>query len=159
MATEPRRIIVDRRLVEDAWQPVADDAPLPDGPVIVSRQRWLSGALAGRTEVGARYRPDEDPMEDAERLGELAVIALEFPAFSDGRPLSRARKLRQIAGFHGQIRAVGDVLRDQILYMWRCGFDAFEVRADKSPEDALAAFAEFSVDYQAATPRRIAEPG
>ncbi|MCB9548375.1 MAG: DUF934 domain-containing protein [Myxococcales bacterium] len=157
MPTEPRRLIVDRQIVEDAWTHVADDAPLPAGPAIVSRERWLAGDAAGHAPLGVLYQPDEDPLADVDRLGELALIAFAFPAFSDGRPLSRARKLRQIVGFTGQIRAVGDVLRDQILYMWRCGFDAFEVRADKSLEDALAAFAEFSVDYQASTPRRLSE--
>lgn len=144
-----RRLIVDRQIVEDTYTHLTDDAPVPAGPFTVSRARWLAEGLRG---CGVRYASDEDPMQDQGVL-DLPLIVFHFPIFSDGRPLSHARKLRR-RGYRGQIRATGDVLRDQILYMWRCGFDAFEVRADKSIEDALAAFGEFSVDYQPNTPRR-----
>jgi uncharacterized protein (DUF934 family) len=78
------------------------------------------------------------------------VIALEFDQFKDGRSYSLARLLRERYKFNGQIRAVGDVLHDQLFYMRRCGVDAFELRPDRSAEDALRAFKEFSVTYQAA---------
>ncbi|MGB5063692.1 MAG: DUF934 domain-containing protein, partial [Candidatus Competibacter sp.] len=72
------------------------------------------------------------------------------PKFSDGRAYSQARLLRERHGYRGEIRAVGDVLRDQLFFMARCGFDAFEPRADRSLEDALAAFGDFSASYQPA---------
>jgi uncharacterized protein (DUF934 family) len=82
------------------------------------------------------------------------VVALEFGQFKDGRAFSLARLLRERYGYQGQIRAVGDVLRDQIFFMRRCGIDAFELRADRSAEDALDAFGEISVTYQAAADDR-----
>lgn len=158
MATD-RRIIVGREIVVDAWTHVADDAPVPpEGDVIIGRDRWLAeaDALAGRAgQIGVRYRSDQDPSADAEALKGVPLVALDFPKFADGRAYSYAHRLRKRHGYTGQIRATGDVLRDQILYMWRCGFDAFEVRADKSIEDALAAFDEFTVEYQASPPNRI----
>ena len=144
-------------IVMDACRHLADDDPLPaEGQVTVSRTRWRAeqAALVARGDVGVRFESDQDPLEDQPLVLALPLIALDFPKFADGRPYSFARKLRRL-GFTGQLRATGDVLRDQLLYMWRCGFDAFEVRADKSIEDALAAFDEFSVDYQPNTPRRV----
>lgn len=154
-----RRIIEGRAIVEDGWQHVADDDAIPaEGDIIVSRDRWLAEgeALAQRAgRVGVRYRADQRPLADVPALLDLPLIALDFPKFTDGRSYSYAQRLRKRLGYTGQLRATGDVLRDQLLYMWRCGFDAFEVRADKPLEDALAAFAEFSVDYQASPPRTV----
>ncbi len=89
----------------------------------------------------------------ADLAGDLShwqVVALEFPKFADGRAYSQARLLRERYGYRGEIRAVGDVLRDQLLFMARSGFDAFALRADRALEEALAAFAEFSESYQPA---------
>ncbi|MCE6982636.1 DUF934 domain-containing protein, partial [Pseudomonas frederiksbergensis] len=96
-----------------------------------------------------------DADEEAEEIGEVAnqfqVIALNFPAFTDGRNYSNARLLRDRYKFTGELRAIGDVLRDQLFYMKRCGFDAFALRADKDPVEALQSLQDFSVTYQAAT--------
>ncbi len=157
----PRRIITrgveqPGAIVLDTLRHLADHEPLPsEGRVTVSCTRWRADpALVTRGDVGVRFESDQDPFEDQELVLTLPLIALDFPRFADGRAYSYARKLRRL-GFKGELRATGDVLRDQLLYMWRCGFDAFEVRADKSIEDALAAFDEFSVDYQPNTPRRV----
>ena len=91
-----------------------------------------------------------DVVEMVADLPRLELVALEFPKFSDGRALSQARLLRERYGYRGEIRAMGDVLRDQLFFMTRCGFDAFEPRPDRSLEDALAAFDEFSASYQPA---------
>lgn len=148
-----RSVIKDRRIVEDRWQHLADDVELPAGPVIVSLARWQRErkALLERGDpVGVRLLNTADVADLAGDLPVLAVVALEFPKFADGRAYSQARLLRERHGYRGEIRAVGDVLRDQLFFMARSGFDAFEVRADRSLEDALAAFDDFTVSYQPA---------
>lgn len=146
-------IIKHRQIVADEWRSVADDEVVGAGPVIVSLVRFLAEreALLARGEaLGVRVPPDVKLDALAGDLPRLALIAVEFPVFKDGRGFSVARLLRERYGFHGEIRAVGDVLRDQLFFMERSGFDAFAVRPGKSLQDALAAFDEFSVTYQAA---------
>ena len=148
-----RSVIKNRQIVEDHWQAVADDAALPDGPVIVSLARWqrVRTALLARGEpVGVRLPNTANVADLAADLPVLALVALEFPRFADGRAHSQARLLRERYGYRGELRAVGDVLRDQLFFMARNGFDAFELRADRSLEDALKAFDEFSESYQPA---------
>jgi uncharacterized protein (DUF934 family) len=148
-----RSVIKNRQIIEDRWQHLADDAELSVGPVIVSLARWRRErvALLARGEpVGVRLPNTVDPAELAEDLPRLAVVALEFPKFADGRAYSQARLLRERYGYRGEIRAVGDVLRDQLFFMARSGFNAFELRVDRSLEDALEAFGEFSDSYQPA---------
>ena len=150
------RIIKDHAIIDDPWIHVADDAPLPtEGDVIVSRDRWIAerDALNARAgQVGVQYLSTQDPVADAADLATVPLIALDFPKFTDGRSYSYAQVLRTRCGYRGELRATGDVLRDQLRYMWRCGFNAFEVRADKSIEDALHAFDEFTIDYQHSPP-------
>ncbi len=148
-----RSVIKNRAIVEDRWQHLADDAEAPAGPVIVSLARWRrerATLLERGQPVGVRLPNTADPAELAEDLPKLAVVALEFPKFADGRAHSQARLLRERHGYRGELRAVGDVLRDQLFFMARNGFDAFELRADRSLEDGLGAFGEFSESYQPA---------
>ena len=84
-----------------------------------------------------------------DNLNQLALVALNFPVFSDGRSYTNARELREHLHYTGEIRAIGDVLRDQLFYMARCGFDAFSLRHDQDPDDCLLAFGDFSTGYQA----------
>jgi uncharacterized protein (DUF934 family) len=147
------RIIKNRQIVEDHWQTIADDAEMPAGPVLVSLARWNreQAALLERGEpLGVRLLNTANIADLVADLPHWQVVALEFPKFADGRAYSQARLLRERYGYQGEIRAVGDVLRDQLWFMARSGFDAFEVRADRSLEDALAAFGEFSESYQPA---------
>lgn len=121
--------------VEDAFLSVEDEVPAPGGDIIVSLARFLAEgeALKARApgRLGVRLAP-EDEVEALEgRLSGVALVALAFPKFRDGRPFTAARLLRTRLGFTGEIRAVGDVLRDQAGFMVRCGFDAF-VPADGS---------------------------
>ncbi len=97
---------------------------------------------------------NEQPGQIADDLHSLPLIALNFPAFSDGRSYTNARELRQKYGYKGEIRAVGDVLRDQLYYMGQCGFDTFEIRHDQDAELCLDAFKDFKTGYQST----IAEP-
>lgn len=152
------RLIRNRQIVDDAWLTVADDAPLPaSGDVIVSLERWKAEreALLARSEgkqgkLGVRLRSDQRAQDLGDDVARFDVIALDFPVFRDGRAYTTARVLRERFGYRGEIRAVGDVLRDQLFYMARCGFDAFELKAGKDIVGALQAFDDFSVKYQPA---------
>ena len=147
------RIIKNRQIIEDQWQTIADDAELPPGPALVSLARWNRerAALLERGEPLGVQLPNTANIADLTAdLPHWPVVALEFPKFADGRAYSQARLLRERYGYQGEIRAVGDVLRDQLLFMARSGFDAFAVRADRSLEDALAGFGDFSESYQPA---------
>ncbi|MHB2168902.1 DUF934 domain-containing protein [Alsobacter sp. R-9] len=116
---------------EDAFIPVPDGEPVPtDRPAIVSKTRWL----AQRDQLGARNAPLGLMLEAGEDLdgieadvGRFALVALRFPRYTDGRAYSTARLLRERHAFAGELRAVGDVLHDQIPFMRRCGFDSFEI--------------------------------
>ena len=114
----------------DAWSRAADAGALPEGPAILSRKRWFAerGQLADRNAPLGLHLAAGEPVDDlAADLPRFALIALEFPKFSDGRAFSTARLLREKHGFTAELRAVGNVLSDQIPFMRRVGFDAFEV--------------------------------
>ena len=151
-------LIRNGRAADDPWTTVGDDGALPDGPAIVTLARWQAARdeLAARNApLGLRLKSDQPPALVAADLDRFAVVALEFPKFTDGRAYSYARLLRERHGFRGEIRAVGNVLRDQLLFMQRCGFDAFEV-ADEKAAAWDRAMGEFSVRYQPASDRRPA---
>jgi uncharacterized protein (DUF934 family) len=136
----------------DQWQAAPDDGALPDGSVVVSKKRWLAEreVLVVRDGlVGLRIEPDEAIDDIAGDLGRFALVALSFPKFSDGRAFSTARLLREKHGFSGELRAVGNVLADQIPFMRRVGFDSYEVR-HLPTRKALAEkrIAEVTVSYQ-----------
>lgn len=148
-------IIKQGEIVTSAWVHLGDDQPLPSGPadVTVSLRRYLAerDALeASEATVGVRLLPADEIDEQLPVLLSLPLIAIEFPKFTDGRPYSLARLLRDRHGYRGELRAMGNVLRDQLFYMHRCGFDAFELSPGKSVHDALEAFGELTVRYQAA---------
>ena len=113
------------------------------------------GAQAAARRRGIWLDTNEQVEEIPDDLEHFQVIALNFPKFTDGRHYSSARLLRERYGYKGEIRAIGDVLRDQLFYMRRCGFDAFAIRADRDPEDALQSLKDFSVRYQAAVDERL----
>ncbi|MEQ9070346.1 MAG: DUF934 domain-containing protein [Gimesia chilikensis] len=96
----------------------------------------------------------ENVNDIGDKLHDFPLIALNFPVFSDGRSYSNARELREHFNYQGEVRAIGDVLRDQLYYMSRCGFDALEIRHDQDAQACLAALHDFSTNYQAT----VAEP-
>ena len=98
-------------------------------------------------------KPADDPATLAPRFGELRAIAIEFPSFTDGRGYSHARLLRERFGWKGELRAVGDVGRDQLLYLSRCGFDAFVLKDASRLEEALAGLDDYREGYQATVER------
>ncbi len=137
---------------DDPWVFLADDAPLPAaGPVCVSLDRWQAErpTLRGRPDgVGVVLKSDQPAEEVAGDVANLKLIALEFPFFRDGRAYSTARLLRERYAYRGELRAVGNVLQDQFLFMLRCGFDAFQVRDDKQVAAWSKAVSAFSAVYQ-----------
>ncbi len=151
-------LLKEGAFVADPWVSVDDAAEIPaDSPVIVSQERWLQRAkdLAGRNApVGVRLKSHQSPAAIAGDLDRFSLIALEFPHFKDGRAYSYARLLRERYGFKGEIRAVGNVLRDQHQFMIRCGFDTFELRDGEDAADWNKHAEAFSVFYQPATDRR-----
>jgi len=155
-------LIKHRRIIVDTWQRLGvAGAGLPAelpvaGDVILPLAVWREGraALSQRQgRCGVWLEPGDDPAEVAALPPLPALIAVHFPTFTDGRGYSQARLLRTRYGFTGELRAVGDVLRDQLFELARCGFDAFSLRADQNPEHALTAFDDFSEAYQAAADR------
>lgn len=153
-----RQIIKDNQVVPDTWELLPKDATLDQltnaGDVIVPLAMWLEHAHALKARdgrLGVWLDADEEAESIADDLEHFAVIALNFPVFSDGRNYSNARLLRDRYEYKGELRSIGDVLRDQLFFMHRCGFDAYALREDHDPHAALASLNDFSEVYQAAT--------
>lgn len=155
-------LIEDGKLVDDGWVSVADDEDLPaNKPVLISLDKWLGDRdrLGQRNApLGIRLKAGQSPDLIAADLDRFDVIALEFPVFTDGRAYSYARALRERYAYAGQVRAVGNVLRDQYFFMRRVGFDAFEVAAGTDIEDWLESDREISVLYQPSIDGRPTAP-
>jgi len=117
--------------------------------------RAACDALRSSTQVGILLKNTDDPALLADDLSDTNLIAIEFPRFTDGRGYSIARLLRGRYGYRGELRAVGDIMRDQIFYLTRVGFDAFALRDDQDPQVALTASADFSVAYQASSDQPV----
>ena len=148
------RVIKNAEIVEDGWHLVADDAPLPDADAIVSFRRWSEQKdilIEHPRRLAICVAGDDDIDAVATEARQFDLIALHFPQFKDGRNYSNARLLRDRFGYEGELRAVGEVLRDQIFFMRRCGIDSFAVPEDRDIEAALAGFGDFSLAYQPAT--------
>lgn len=146
-------LIKGGKLVEDAFVDASGaDAIPPSGPVIVSLAQWQSqrdALLARGTPLGLRLHSDQSPEAIADDARHFALIALEFPKFRDGRAYSYARLLRERYGFKGELRAVGDVLMEQLFFMVRTGFDAFDLQQSPDPVAAFqTALKDFTVWYQ-----------
>jgi len=145
-------LIKNGELVASSYVDVsAADVIPPTGPVIVSLAQWQAqrdALLARGTPLGIRLHSDQPPELVAADLARFSVIALEFPKFRDGRAYSYARLLRERYGYKGELRAVGDVLLEQLFFMLRTGFDAFELSSEDPVGDYRTALADFSVWYQ-----------
>ncbi|MEC7875391.1 MAG: DUF934 domain-containing protein [Pseudomonadota bacterium] len=150
------RVIKNRSIIDDDWsliRNIESSAPIPEGDVILpfvfwqtnrdqllktkkSHAIWIDGSIE-----------TESLLDD---IDSFSIIALDFPIFKDGRSYSHARLLRERYNYKGELRAVGDVLQDQLFFMERCGIDSFQIRDDKDIEQALNGLKGFSVRYQAA---------
>jgi uncharacterized protein (DUF934 family) len=147
------------RIVEDRYQRLADDAPIPGGkPVILTVARFLAehAMLAQRDAPTGVIWPNNRPIgELAPYLPQLALVGLVFPVFRDGRAYSQARLLRERYGFKGELRATGNVLRDQFLFLVRAGFDSFEVTKEADAAAFAESVARYDVFYQPTADGRI----
>lgn len=157
------KLIRNRSVAPDSWLLLKADAEgntpaVPEeGDVIVPLRAWIDGrdsftGRKGRTAVW--LDGPEGPEAIAGDLPRLPLVAVNFQSFGDGRGFSTARLLRERHGYRGEIRAIGQVIRDWLLFMERCGFDSFLLRDDEDLENALQAFAELPDAYQAS----FAEP-
>jgi uncharacterized protein (DUF934 family) len=152
-------LIKNGRLTEERYVRVLDDAPIPDGvPVIVPAARFLADAeemLRRDAPTGVEWPNNRAVGELEPYLGRLAVIVLTFPNFKDGRGYTQARLLRERHGFVGELRAAGQILRDQFLFLVRAGFDALEVVKQSDAEAFAATLARYTVFYQDAGDDRV----
>ena len=152
------QIIKGREVVSDDWSVLRLDegqtpeaVEVPAGKIIVPLTVWQAqrATLADRADIGVWLAPDERAEALKDDLQRFSVIAVDFPKFTDGRGYSTAFNLRKRLGWTGELRAIGDVLRDQLFQMARCGFDAYATRQDRSIHDALKGLSVFSETYQA----------
>lgn len=147
-------------IADDPWQLMRNDEDPLVTRAILPVQRWThcqsDAVLQGRevSSQGVLLQPDDEPEALLDWLPVVPLIAIDFPCFRDGRGYSQAYLLRTRLGWQGELRAVGDVLRDQLSHMRQCGFDSFAVREDKSVEDALKGLQGLSVLYG----RSVIEP-
>ena len=158
-----KEIIKHREVVADDWGVLRleegqtpETVGVPEGKVIVPVSVWLAqrNVLADRPELGVWFAPDELATAVKDDMHRFKVVAIDFPRFSDGRGYSIAYNLRARLGYTRELRAIGDVLRDQLFYMQRVGFDAFAVREDKNIHDALKGLTDFSEVYQTSWDRK-----
>lgn len=153
-----RRLIDTRgELLDNPWQLLPKDCSIEDALgesatyLLVPLRLWLEAEKAlqdSGKQIGVWLDSDEQAAAVAAGLHKLSLVALNFPGFMDGRSYSTAVNLRQQHGYAGELRAIGDVLRDQLFYMRRCGFTSFELQDAVKLEDARAAFADFRDNYQ-----------
>ena len=146
-------LVRNGQLSSDRFVDVTGAQAIPaSGSIIVSLEQWLANVatlISRHDPLGIRLRSDQHPQIVARDLDHFAVIALEFPVFRDGRAYSYARLLRERWDFKGELRAVGDVLLEQLHFMQRVGFNAFELRSDDALRDWRTASGEFTTWYQA----------
>jgi uncharacterized protein (DUF934 family) len=157
-------IIKDRNVVIDPWLRLElnTDGSLPpvppSGDVIVPLAMWhgqRDQLIARPSRLGVWLDSHEEPAAIAEDLKFFGVVAVNFPKFGDGRGYSIARLLRERYGWKGELRAVGDIFRDQIFFLSSCGFNAFTLRAGEDAQEALGAFSDFSDAYQSSVERPL----
>ncbi|MBJ39439.1 MAG: oxidoreductase [Gammaproteobacteria bacterium] len=146
------RIILDGAITESTWTTVEAGADHSAANVLVTIDDYAADpGLQGRKDAGVWVAADDDIDRLQAHVGSLELIALHFPAFTDGRALSHATTLRMRTGYTGELRAIGDVRRDQIEQMLRCGINAFELPEGADVDAALDGLKEFSHSYQTST--------
>lgn len=148
------RLLKGRAFVADPWEQVAADTAVApgDGPLLLSLAQWQEqrAALLAQPQrpLGLWLDGDAELADLGADIDRLSCIAIRFPAFMDGRGFSTARLLRERHGFRGELRAIGDIIPDQIHFLLRCGFDAFELVDEIALETALRCLDAFSSGYQ-----------
>ncbi|MDX2235926.1 MAG: DUF934 domain-containing protein [Hyphomonadaceae bacterium] len=150
-------LVRDGRIVtDDPWRVLEDDAAIPaQGDIVMRPQRLEEARARNAGRLGVLIAPPDAVEDVAAHLPRLSLVMAAFPSFRDGRAYTTARLLRERYGYQGEVRAVGDVLEDQLFSMLRCGFDSFDLRS-KDPEAAFARAAKrFAHVYQPAADARL----
>ena len=159
----PERLVIrliDGRaqILEDPWTLFEDGAAWSGEPAALVP---LATALAqpqrlhAARPAGICLSPTDEPAQVVPLFGSIDLVAVQFPKFGDGRGYSTAALLRNRHGWRGELRAIGDVLRDQLFFMKRVGFDSFALRADRNIEEAVASLSDFSDSYQGSVAPRL----
>jgi uncharacterized protein (DUF934 family) len=145
-------LVKNGEIVSDEYLRILDDAPIPaNGAVLVPAVRFLAAAaefVARSADTGVIWPNNRDIDELAPHLDKIALVALVFPKYQDGRAYSQARILRERYRYRGELRATGAVLRDQFVFMLRAGFDSFEVKKEADAKAFPAVAKRYSVFYQ-----------
>jgi uncharacterized protein (DUF934 family) len=141
------RLIKHGCITDDAWLPLNPDTAGPAPSQICTLQQWLH--LDDKNGSAVQLESGQEPAALFDFLGQIQLVVINFPVFTDGRGFSYARDLRE-HGYRGELRAGGNFIRDQLTYLHRCGFDAFQMVDEAALQDALASLADFSEHYQAA---------
>jgi len=141
------RLIRDGAIVEDQWSPADPDSPAPSSEQVRTIDQWLQ--LQEKTGSAVQIEPGQAPTPLFDALDEIALLVINFPVFTDGRGFSYGRELRE-RGYRGELRATGHFIRDQLTYLRRCGFNAFQMADESLLEESLASLTDFSEHYQAA---------
>lgn len=146
------KLIKNGAVIDDAWQVLREipEAGLPSAKIIVPLNYWLEhrDSLRTRGDVGVWLGSDQQPAPLSDDLATLPVIAIDFPLFTDGRGFSYGRTLREHFKYQGEVRAIGQFIRDQLYYLKRCGFDAYAIETT-DPEKAIESLNDFSTSYSA----------
>lgn len=148
------KIIKHKQILEDSWTHLADSDEISSGDITLSISRWKNEKNELKSHsgnIGVRLAPADNVEDITADLQNISLIALDFPAFTDGRSFSQARLLRSRYGFTGEIRAIGGFITDQVFYLHRVGVDAFELKDQDQLNAALSTMNDFTVCYQSST--------
>jgi uncharacterized protein (DUF934 family) len=154
-----RKLIKQREIVDDTWAYADEETAASAAAVIVPLARWQAERdqwLASGKKLGVRLAPADSVEAIVADLPKFEVVALEFGGIGEGRGYTHAQLLRRRYGFNGEIRAVGNIKRDQVFYMARCGFDAFDFPEGTDLAVPLTAFKDFDVAYQPSSDHGVA---
>ncbi len=153
----PSKMIKDGHIIDNEWLIVdtVEDDQLPEGKLLLSLALWEAhkDSVAER-DIGLYLKNDQNVSDIADELAQFPIIAIDFPAFADGRGFSIARLLRDRYNYHGEVRAKGAIIRDQLCYLRRCGFNAFDMSEDIDLEAALVSLDDFTESYQTGADQR-----
>jgi len=148
------QLLKDGKIVANSWQLVrADSETVPEGNILLSLSHWQeSGPILSNHagEVGLWLDSHEDIEALTDEMMDIPVIAINFPKFVDGRGFSAARLLRERCGYQGELRAIGEIIRDQLFLMQRCGFNAFQFSSEIDLAEASKSLCDFTDAYQVA---------
>jgi len=155
------QVIKDQHIINNEWQHSDEIGEIPTGKITVSIAHWQTDRdnLIARGNIGLRLIATDSIETIKDDLNHFEIIAIDFEKFNDGRGFSLARLLRERYGYEGEIRAIGTFIRDQLYYMQRCGFNAFELVEGQDLQEALKAFTVFSVIAQPDVHQKTAPAG